>query len=98
MMRSRFMFAPVILLLVSWIATAQAQSGVKVSSADLVKAVIRSDLSLDVTEVHWKYLLLQEVNGEQQAREVVAGPFMAPPGWTGSHEHLPESTFDTSVC
>lgn len=70
MMPSRFMFGTVILLLVSRFAA--AQSNAQLLPADLVKAVIRSELShSDVTEVHWKYLLVKEVDGKQETREVV---------------------------
>jgi hypothetical protein len=72
MMPSRFIFAAVILLLVSRFATAQAQSNAQLSPADLVKAVIRGELNpSDVTEVRWKYLLVKEVDGKQETREVV---------------------------
>ena len=68
----RFMFAAVSLLLVSRFATAQAQFNAPLLPADLVKAVIRSELSAsDVTEVRWKYLLVKELDGKQQTREVV---------------------------
>ena len=64
--------AAVVLLLVSRFATAQAQSNAQLLPADLVKAVIRSELShSDVAEVHWKYLLVKEVDGKQETREVV---------------------------
>lgn len=70
--QSRFMFTTVILLLVSRLATAQSQSNAQLSPADLVKAVIRSELKpSDVTEVRWKYLLVKEVDGKQETREVV---------------------------
>jgi hypothetical protein len=66
------MFAAVILLLVSRFAAAQAQSNAQLSPADLVKAVIRSELNpSDVTEVRWRYLLVKEVDGKQETREVV---------------------------
>jgi hypothetical protein len=72
MMHSRFMLAAVILLLVSGFATAQAQSNAQLSPADLVKAVIRSELNhSDATEVRWKYLLVKEADGKQETREVV---------------------------
>jgi hypothetical protein len=72
MTQSRFMFTTVILLLVSRLATAQSQSNAQLSPADLVKAVIRSELKpSDVTEVRWKYLLVKEVDGKQETREVV---------------------------
>ena len=70
--QSRMMFAGVIVLLVSRIASAQSQSNAQLSPADLVKAVIRSELNTsDVTEIRWKYLLVKEVDGKQETREVV---------------------------
>jgi len=66
------MFVGVILLLVSRTASAQSPSTAHLSPADLVKAVIRSELNTsDVTEIRWKYLLVKEVDGEQETREVV---------------------------
>ncbi len=70
--QSRMMFVGVILLLVSRTASAQSPSTAHLSPADLVKAVIRSELNTsDVTEIRWKYLLVKEVDGEQETREVV---------------------------
>lgn len=72
MMRSRFMFGVVILLLVSRFATAQSQSNAPLTPADVVKAVIRSELNPShITEARWKYLLVKEVDGKQETREVV---------------------------
>ena len=72
MMPSRFMYAVVSLLLVTRLATAQAQSNAPLSPAHLVKAVIRTELNpSDVTDVRWKYLLVKEVDGKQETREVV---------------------------
>jgi len=69
-MRSRLEFAGVILLWVS--STALAQSNAQLSPADLVKAVIHSELNTsEVSEVRWKYLLVKEVDGKQETREVV---------------------------
>ena len=71
-MQSRFIFAAVILGLVFRFAIAQAQSNAQISPADLIKAVIRSELNpSDGTEVRWKYLLVKEVDGKQETREVV---------------------------
>ena len=68
----RMMFAGMILLVVSRIVLAQSQSNARLSPADLVKAVIHSELNTsDVTEIRWKYLLVKEVDGKQQTREVV---------------------------
>jgi len=70
--QSRMMFVGVIVLLVSRIASAQLQANAQLSPADLVKAVIRSELSTsDVTEIRWKYQLVKEVDGKQETREVV---------------------------
>ena len=70
--QSRMMFAGVILLLVSRIASAESQSEAQPSPVDLVKAVIRSELNIsDLTEIRWKYLLVKEVDGKQETREVV---------------------------
>jgi len=72
MIQSRFMFATVTVLLVSHLATAQSQSSAALPPIDLVKAVIRSEFDpSDVTEVRWKYLLVKEVDGKQETREVV---------------------------
>jgi len=66
------MFVGVILLLVSRIASAESQSEAQFSPVDLVKAVIRSELNIsDLTEIRWKYLLVKEVDGKQETREVV---------------------------
>ena len=68
----RMMFAAVILLLVSRIASAQSQSEAQRPPADLVKAVIRSELNTsEGAEIRWKYLLVKEVDGKQETREVV---------------------------
>ena len=70
-MQSRMLLG-VIVLLVSRIATAQSQSNAQLSPADLVKAVIHKEVdSSDATEVRWKYLLVKEVDGRQETREVV---------------------------
>ena len=72
--QSRMMFAGVILLLVSRMATAtaQSQSNAQLSPADLVKAVISSELNTsEGAEIRWKYLLVKEVDGTQETREVV---------------------------
>ncbi len=70
--QSRIMLAGVILLLVSRISSAQSQPEVQLSPADLIRAVIHSELKAsDVTEIRWKYLLNKEVDGKQETREVV---------------------------
>jgi len=72
MMQSRFILATVILLLVSRFATAQSQPNAPFSPADLVKAMIRSELNpSNVPEVRWKYVLVKEVDSKQETREVV---------------------------
>ena len=66
------MLVMVILLLLSPFAAAQSHSNLQLSAADLVKAVIHSELNPSgITEVRWKYLLLKEVDGKQETREVV---------------------------
>ena len=71
MMRSRFLFT-MVLLLIPYFATAQAQPIPPLSPADLVNAVIRNELNpSDVTEIRWKYLLVKEVGSKQETREVV---------------------------
>ena len=63
-------FVAVILLLLPPIAL--AQSNAQLSPADLVKAVIQSELNTsEVTEIRWKYLLDKEVDGKQETREGV---------------------------
>lgn len=70
--QSRMILAGTILLSVSGIASAGSQSEAQLSPADLVKAMIRNELNTsDVTEIRWKYLLVKEVGGKQETREVV---------------------------
>src|SRR5438445_11683524 len=70
--QSRMMFAGVIVLLFSRIASAQSQSNAQLSPADLVKAVIRSALNTSaVTEIRRKYLLVKEVDGKAATSAVV---------------------------
>lgn len=66
------MFAAVVLLLLSHTGSAEAQSMAQLSPADLVKAVIRSELDApNSTEIRWTYRLDKEVDGKQETREVV---------------------------
>src|SRR5260370_7764844 len=66
------MFAGVILLLVSRIGSAESQSEAQRAPVALVKGVSRSELNIsDLTEIRWKYLLVKEVDGKQETREVV---------------------------
>jgi hypothetical protein len=70
--QSRTMLAGVILLLLLCVALAESQSGPQLSPADLVKAVIHTELNTsDGTAVRWKYLLNKEADGKQETREVV---------------------------
>jgi hypothetical protein len=74
--QSRTMFASVILALLSGIGSAQSEFRARLSPADLVKAVIRSQLNpAEVPEVRWKYLLDRAVDGKQETREVVQTKF-----------------------
>ena len=71
-MRSRLTLVTVILLSLPRFAAAQSQSNPQLPAADLVKAVIRSEFSPSaMSEVHWKYLLVKEVDGKEETREVV---------------------------
>jgi len=66
------MFAGVMLLLVPRMALAQSRAEAWLFPADLVKTVIRNELNTsDVREMRWKYLLVKEVDGKQETREVV---------------------------
>jgi len=66
------MLAGVILLLVSRLGSAESQSEAKLSPADLVKAVIRSELNTsNLSEIRWKYLLVKDVDSKQETREVI---------------------------
>lgn len=50
---------------------AAQQSAPRLSAADLIKAVIRSELSSNQPEARWKYVLEKEVDGKQETREVI---------------------------
>ena len=70
--QSRMMFAGVMLLLVPRMALAQSRAEAWLFPADLVKTVIGNELNTsDVREMRWKYLLVKEVDGKQETREVV---------------------------
>src|SRR5262245_49369819 len=75
MTETRTMFADVILVVLvvlSAFGSAESQIKAQLSPADLVKAVIRSELQPpDVSEIRWKYRLDKEVDGKQEIREVV---------------------------
>jgi hypothetical protein len=71
-MRSRLTLVTVILLSLPRFTAAQSQSNLQLPAADLVKAVIRSEFSPSgMSEVRWKYLLVKEVDGKEETREVV---------------------------
>jgi hypothetical protein len=70
--KSSILLASVPFLLFSFIRTAECQSATQLSPADLVKAVIHTELNTpDSAAVHWKYRLEKEVDGTQETREVV---------------------------
>ena len=70
--QSRMLFSSAMLLVVSCTSSAQSQSEAQLPAADLVKAVIRTELNAPVaTEIRWKYLLDKEVDGKQETRQVV---------------------------
>jgi hypothetical protein len=71
-MQSRLLFPGTIVILGSCVGWAQSQSANQLSPGDLVKTVIRTELSSsDATDIHWKYLLDKEVDGRKETREVV---------------------------
>jgi hypothetical protein len=70
--RLRTIFASGTLILLSGIAFCQSEFRAQLSPADLVKAVIRSEVSpTDASDSRWKYLLEKEVDGKRETREVV---------------------------
>jgi hypothetical protein len=70
--QSQMMFAGVVLVVLSGMGSAESPLKAQLSPADLVTAVIRSELSAsDVTETRWKYVLKKEVDGKKETREVV---------------------------
>lgn len=74
--QSRMMFAGIILFFISLIASAQTQSEAQFSPANLVQAVVRTELNnSDVTDVRWKYTLDKQLDGKQETREVIETKF-----------------------
>ena len=70
--QSLIVFAGAMLLFFSPIGLAQPHIQSQLSPSDLVKAVIRTELSSsDVSGIHWRYLLEKEVDGRRETREVV---------------------------
>lgn len=70
--QSRMVFIGVILGLFCGIGSAESGVKAQLPPADLVKAVIRSEMNpADGSDVRWKYLLDKEVDGKQETREVV---------------------------
>src|SRR5260370_29638214 len=60
--QSRLLFSTAMLLVVSCPGSSQSQSAAPSSAADLVKAVIRTELNHpEATQIRWKYLLDNEV-------------------------------------
>jgi hypothetical protein len=72
--QSRIILAGAILLLISSMASAASRSDAQVSPADLVKAVIRTELSTS-DDIRWKYVLDKEVDGKRETREVIETKF-----------------------
>ncbi|MBV9180173.1 MAG: hypothetical protein JO356_02590 [Acidobacteria bacterium] len=59
-----------------WTVQVESQSTTELTPADLIKAVVRHELSTpNDSEVHWKYLLYKEVDGKIETREVVETSF-----------------------
>ena len=71
-LQSRTIFTAVVLLLLSSIGSAESQPMAQLSPADLVKAVIRTELSTaNTAEIRWNYRSDKEVDGNEETREVV---------------------------
>jgi hypothetical protein len=74
--QSRAMFAGVIVVVLAAIGCAESQVNAQLSPAELVKAVIRTELHPpNVSEIRWEYLLNKEIEGRQETREVVETKF-----------------------
>ena len=58
------------LLAIAFAAPAQTRSP-KLAAADLVKAVIHSELKPSDSGIRWKYTLYKQVDGKQETREVI---------------------------
>ena len=70
--RALILFAFVVFLLPSGLGAAESQSTSQLAPADLVKAVIRNELSTSkATEMRWSYQSEKEVDGQKETREVV---------------------------
>jgi hypothetical protein len=68
MMQSRMMFLGVIFLSFPNLALPQSNA---LSPSDVVKAVIHRELESSDAGMRWKYLLVKEVDGKQETREVI---------------------------
>jgi len=74
--QSRMMLAPHVLSTLLLLGLAQgpyatAQTTTQLSPADLIKAVISTELNNSSSDIRWKYVLEKEADGKQETREVV---------------------------
>ena len=65
-------FSAALLLFLPYLGQARSQSHPQLSPTDLVKAVINNEVNAtNTTDVRWHYRLEKDVDGKQEAREVV---------------------------
>lgn len=64
-------FVGAVTLLYLHLATAQTSAPQRPTAAELVKAVIHTELNLPDRNIRWKYLLSKEADGKQETREVI---------------------------
>jgi hypothetical protein len=70
--QSRTVLAASAFLLLSSVPSTQSQTTPQISPADLVKAVIGTELNTSqATEIRWKYRLDEQMDGKDETREVV---------------------------
>jgi hypothetical protein len=80
--QSRMMLATIVFLGFANAALGRSQSAPQLSAADLVRAVIDTEVNgPNTVDVRWKYVLEKEVDGKQETREVVETK-------SGSLDHL----------
>lgn len=69
--KSRKTLATIVFLGLAAAALAAPKASTQLSAADLIKAVIQTELSPNQADVHWKYVLEKEVDGKRETREIV---------------------------
>ena len=67
----RTTLASIVLIALATTTFAAAQSALELSPADLIKAVIRTELNSNAPDAEWKYVLEKEVDGKKETRQVV---------------------------